>query len=94
DGLLCAGDVDRAEQLAIRTLNTSDKVARKGFEREFVWAMQPVPLTDDIPTVWANSWKDLRRRPAIAAAYAKLGRDLPADLLPEQATNIASPHPQ
>jgi hypothetical protein len=90
DGLLCAGDIDRAEQLALRTLNTSDEAEREGFEREFVRAMQPVPLTDDIPTVWANSWKDLRRRPAIAAAYAKLGRDLPADLLPEKATNITT----
>ena len=90
DGLLCAGDVDGAEQLALRALNTSDTVAREGFEKEFVWAMQPVPLTDDVPTVWTKSWRDLRRRPAIAAAYERLGRDLPAGLLPEHVTHITA----
>jgi tetratricopeptide (TPR) repeat protein len=89
DGLLCAGDVANAEKLSLQALDSSDKAQREGFEKDFVWAMQPVPLTGDVPTVWASAWKELRRHSAIAAVYAKLGRDLPADLLPDKATNIA-----
>lgn len=82
DGLLCAGDLDKAEQLTLQGLSHKDSDKREGFESDFVRALQPVPLTSDDPSVWANAARALRKRPAIAAAYAKLGRDMPADLLP------------
>lgn len=90
EGLLCAGDVDKAEELVLKGLNSPDKEKREQFEEQFVHALQPVRLTDDDPSVWENKWKELRARPAIAAAYAKLGRDMPADLLPEEPKGLAS----
>lgn len=86
EGLLCAGNVDQAEQLVMKGLDNRDKDKRQSFEERFVRALQPGPLTDDDPSVWQNSWKALRQRPAIATAFDKLGRDLPSDLLPEKPT--------
>jgi hypothetical protein len=51
----------------------------EGFQRDFVRGMQQVPLTADDPSVWGG-WQALRQRPAIAAAFARLGRDLPEAL--------------
>lgn len=89
EGLLCAGDTDQAEQLVLKALNSPDAAKREQFEEKLVRALQPVPLTDDDPSVWADSWKALRERPAIAAAYEKLGRDLPAQSLPEEPKPLA-----
>jgi hypothetical protein len=74
--LLCAGEVDRAEALTLKALQTEK------FADDFVMALQPVAIGNDDPSVWNGRWADLRRRPAIAAAYARLGRDLPTSLLP------------
>ena len=84
EGLLCAGDLDKAEQLTLQTLNdTKMTPARKrDFEEDFVRSLQPVPLTSDDPSVWANKLAILRQRPAVAAAYARLGRDMPPEYLP------------
>lgn len=89
EGLLCAGNVDEAEKLALKSLSEPNQDKREHFEEQFVHALQPVPLTSDDPSVWDNSWKALRARPAIAAAYAKLGRDLPSDLLPDKPSTSA-----
>jgi tetratricopeptide (TPR) repeat protein len=90
EGLLCAGDDDKAEQLVLKGLANPDEQKRESFEEDFVHALQPVRLTGDDPSVWEDKWKELRKRPAIAAAYAKLGRDLPADLLPESGRGLAA----
>jgi hypothetical protein len=86
-GLLCAGQIDKAEQLALDMLNGGKLSEREKnhFEEQFVRALQPMPLTTDRPSVWDNAWRTLRQRPAIAAAYARLGRDMPADYLPPKA---------
>lgn len=83
-GLLCAGDTDEAERMALRALSdpTMDKADRSSFEEDFVHALQPVALTSDDPSVWDNAWRALRQRPAIAKEYERLGRDLPEELLP------------
>jgi hypothetical protein len=86
EGLLCAGEVDKAEQLTLNTLSDSKATPAKkqSFEEDFVRALQPVPLTSDDPSVWANKLALLRQRPAIAAAYARLGRDMPAEYLAQK----------
>jgi tetratricopeptide (TPR) repeat protein len=89
DGLLCAGDTDEAAQLVLKALKNPDKAKREVFEEQLVHALQPVPLMGDDPSVWDISWKALRQRPAIAAAYARLGRDMPEYLLPETARSSA-----
>lgn len=90
EGLLCAGDTDKAEELALAGLKNPDKDKREQFEDQFVRALQPVHLTEDDPSVWDNRWAALRSRPQIAAAYARLGRDLPAELLPENKIHMAT----
>ena len=87
EGLLCAGEMDRAEQLTLQTLNDTKATAAKKrkFEDDFVRALQPVALTGDDPSVWANRLSVLRGRPAIAAAYDRLGRDMPAQYLAAKA---------
>jgi tetratricopeptide (TPR) repeat protein len=84
EGLICAGNLDKAEQLALQAMSQPDKAKRERFEEQFVRALQPVPLTNDDPSVWEKSWSSLRSRPAIAAAFDRLGRDLPATLLAER----------
>jgi tetratricopeptide (TPR) repeat protein len=86
EGLLCAGEVDKAEQLTMNTLNDpkATPAMKRAFEADFVRGLQPVPLTSDDPSVWANKWALLRRRPAVAAAYARLGRDMPAEYLAQK----------
>jgi tetratricopeptide (TPR) repeat protein len=80
-GLLCGGEIDKAEKLALEGLQIADRDKRREFELDFVRALQPELLTSDDPSEWDNAWRALRQRPAIAAAYAKLGRDMPAALL-------------
>ena len=83
EGLLCAGEIDKAEQLTLQTLSDPKATPAKKmkFEGDFVRALQPIPLTDDEPSVWTNRLTVLRQRPAIAAAYNRLGRDMPAEYL-------------
>jgi tetratricopeptide (TPR) repeat protein len=87
EGFLCAGDIDKAEQVELQMLSDpkSTPAKQRRFEETFVRALQPVPLTSDDPSVWANRLAMLRQRPAVAAAYARLGRDMPADYLPVRA---------
>lgn len=76
EGLLCAGQVDEAEKLALATLK------KDGFEADFVRRLQAKPLTSNDPSKWEGAWQALRKRPAIAAEFDRLGRDLPAEFLP------------
>ena len=73
DGLICTGELDAAEQLALGALNDDD------FQTDFIRSLQAKPLTADDPSVWGG-WTALRQRPAIAAAFSRLGRDLPDEL--------------
>lgn len=84
DGLLCAGNIDKAEQLVLQGLNLTDVNQREAFEQDLVRALQPVALTGDDPSVWEGRWNELRKRPSIAAAYDRLGRDMPGEMLPEK----------
>jgi hypothetical protein len=90
DGLLCGGETDKAEQLVLQALSTADKDKREKFEELFVRALQPVLLTDDDPSVWQGRWAALRKRPAIAREYQRLGRDMPAELLPVRSAATAA----
>jgi len=74
EGLLCAGEHDEAEKLALSLLDTEDG------EGSFVRNLQVKPLTGDDPSVWATGWSVLRQRPAIAKEFERLGRDLPEHL--------------
>jgi len=76
NALVCAGKIDEAEKLTLASLKDED------FERYFVRSLQVNPLTGDYPSVWDKSWQDLRRRPAIAKEFERLGRDMPAKFLP------------
>ena len=83
DGLLCGGDLDKAEQVALDTLGSKDKAA--GFEKDFIRRLQAHRLTSDDPSVWQGRWQELRAKPAIKQAFDRLGRDLPPEfLLPDR----------
>lgn len=75
DGLLCAGDIERAEELTLTAIEDEQ------FQKQLIRALQPQPLTSDDPSMWAARWRELRQRPRVAAAYARLGRDMPAALV-------------
>src|SRR6185369_13356802 len=79
DGLLCGGDLDKAEQVALDTLGSKDKAA--GFEKDFIRRLQAHRLTSDDPSVWQGRWQELRAKPAIKQAFDRLGRDLPPEFL-------------
>lgn len=85
DGLLCVGDLDKAEQVALEALKNPDDAKRTAFEEDFVRQLQSRRLTSDDPSVWQERWQELRRRPAIAGEFDRLGRDMPDALLPPQA---------
>ena len=87
DGLICAGEIDKAEQLTLQMLTSSKATLakRQKFEEDFVRALQPTPLTGDEPSVWQSKLAAFRQRPAIAAAFARLGRDMPTELVPTTA---------
>ena len=72
DGLLCTGELDEAEKLALQHIEDED------FQQDFVRSLQRVPLTADKTSVWGG-WAALRQRPKILAAFEKLGRDLPEE---------------
>jgi tetratricopeptide (TPR) repeat protein len=76
EGFLCTGELDEAERLALQYLDDLD------FQEDFVRSLQRIPLTADDPSVWGR-WTALRERSAIAAAFDKLGRDLPDELRAE-----------
>lgn len=73
DALICTGELEEAERLALLHLESDE------FEEDFVRSLQAKRLTADDPSVWGG-WAALRQRPAIASAFARLGRDLPDNL--------------
>ena len=83
DGLICGGELDQAEKLALTSLQKSD------FEPKFVRSLQVRPLTADDPSVWSQGWEELRARPAIAREFERLGRDLPENLVPPRPPKLA-----
>jgi tetratricopeptide (TPR) repeat protein len=78
DGLLCAGELERAEKLVLEALSNED------FEEQFVRAVQPTQLTSDDPSMWQDRWQVLRQRPAISKEFERIGRDMPRDFLPTE----------
>ena len=81
DGLLCVGDTVSAEQVALTALSNPDPDKRRNFEADFVRQMQSQKLTGDDPSVWQGRWAEFRKRPQIAAAFDRLGRDIPPEFL-------------
>ncbi len=75
DGLLCTGEIEEAEKVALASLDD------ERFQVDFVRNLQKAPLTSSDASVWGG-WSALRTRPAVAAAFDRLGRDLPAEYLP------------
>jgi tetratricopeptide (TPR) repeat protein len=86
DGLLCVGDLDGAEKIALTALANPDADKRMTFEQDFVRQLQTHVLTADDPSAWQGRWAELRKRPAIESAFERLGRDMPAEYV------IESPH--
>lgn len=84
DGLVCAGELDQAEKLALESLR------RPEFEADFIRSLQARPLTSDDPSVWAQGWRELRARPAIASEFERLGRDMPENLVPPGPPKLAT----
>jgi tetratricopeptide (TPR) repeat protein len=80
DALICAGQLDEAEKLALSALADED------FESDFVVQMQPVPLTHERPSIWTDGWAELRKRPALQREFEKLGRPMPKEFLTLAAT--------
>jgi tetratricopeptide (TPR) repeat protein len=76
DGLLCAGEYDEAEKVALNLVKSKET-----FAEDFVRQLQVHLLTSDDPSVWQGRWQKLRARPAIAAEFDRLGRDMPEQLL-------------
>lgn len=74
DALVCAGELDEAEKLTLAGLDDEDA------QEDFLRRLQRSPLTSDVPTVWADGWAALRRRPAVERKFAAVGRDLPDHL--------------
>jgi tetratricopeptide (TPR) repeat protein len=77
DGLLCAGDIETAQKVALEALQ------KEQFQSDFVRQLQARPLTNHDPSIWQGKWQELRQRPAIAEAFNRLGRDMPEQFLPE-----------
>lgn len=75
NALLCAGEVDRAEEVVLAGLSDED------FQEALIVSLQPRPLTSSDPSFWSARWTELAQRPRIAAAYAKFGRDMPAEFI-------------
>ena len=75
DGLLCAGRVEDAEKVALAAL------ADEAFEAQFVRMLHPGMLVGQRATAWSEEWNKLAARPSVAAAYKRLGRDLPDQFL-------------
>lgn len=71
EGLLCAGDAAGAEKVVL------EQLADAGSAPTFVTLLQRTPLTPDDPSLWSEAWPSLRNRPAVEAAFQKVGRDLP-----------------
>lgn len=84
DGLICGGELDEAEKLALASLKKST------FETDFLRSLQARPLTSDDPSVWSRGWSALRQRPAIAREFDRLGRDMPDHLLPPPPPTLAA----
>lgn len=87
DGLICAGEFEQAEKVALAALKDDS------FHEDFIRQLQAHPLTSDDPSVWAKGWQLLRKRPAIAAEFDRLGRDMPAEFLPASPELTGKPDP-
>jgi len=79
DALVCAGDLEEAEKVALNGLAQTDSAERAYFEAHFVRDLQVRSWDGYGVNAWHDRWQDFRKRPAIAAAFARLGRDLPEE---------------
>lgn len=79
DALLCAGQLDEAERVALEALKAENS---RDFEERFARALQPRSLGHGQPAPWDSRWRELRLRPAIAREYDRIARDMPEAFLP------------
>jgi tetratricopeptide (TPR) repeat protein len=84
DGLLCSGEVGKAEEVALDALKDDED-----FGEALVRQLQPVMLTSDDPSLWEDSWHELRKRPAIAKEFDRLGRDMPPEFIPPARSKLS-----
>ncbi|HET6941119.1 MAG TPA: hypothetical protein VFH89_03045 [Sphingomicrobium sp.] len=73
--LICAGQLDQAEKLALTALSDDE------FQSSFVGEMQPVPLRAERHSIWSDGWDQLRKRPALIKEFERLGRPMPEQFL-------------
>lgn len=73
--LICAGQLDQAEKMALTALSDDD------FQSSFVSEMQPVPLRPERRSIWSDGWNQLRKRPALIKEFERLGRPMPEQFL-------------
>jgi tetratricopeptide (TPR) repeat protein len=83
DALVCAGDLEEAEKVALDGLAQTDSGERAYFEAHFVRDLQVRSWDGYGVNAWHGRWQNFRKRPAIAAAFARLGRDLPEEFAAE-----------
>ncbi len=76
DALLCGGQFDEAEKLVL------SRPKKTRFELQLVITLQANPSSLSAPPVWQTSRQVFRQRPAIAAEFDRLGRDLPQQFMP------------
>lgn len=76
DGLVCLDRLAEAEERVIAVLGDAE-------DSEYaIMALQPATPDGDEPSLWTEIWTRLRDRPAVAAAFGKVGRDLPESMRP------------
>jgi len=76
DALLCGGQFDEAEKLVL------SRPTKVRFELQFVITLQTKPSSLSAPPIWQSERLQFRQRPAIAAEFDRLGRDLPEQFMP------------
>ena len=83
DALVCAGDLKDAEKVALEGLAQTDPAERAYFEAHFVRDLQIRSWDGYGVNAWHDRWQNFRKRPAIAVAFTRLGRDLPEEFAAE-----------
>lgn len=76
DDLLCIGEIDAAETLVL------EGFADEAKQGDLVSALQRRQTPHKLSSEWRKAWLTLRDRPAVSAAFDKVGRDLPESMYP------------
>lgn len=79
EGLMCVGRMDAAEATLLRQLGDPDR------SESVLDSLQPADVVaNPVPEIWDKGWAELRARPAVQAAFAKVGRVLPQAFRPAE----------